>query len=128
MEVSIINKETGEILFHDLDEFLEMEEADILDENKGYALYNNLYVDTIFDMWDRYKKPFVAQHSTGFYVLISQNPYEQYSKYNGTWGRMNNNIAYLLTYNNWEEIYMPSYRQWRFVALCKDLLKTSNKR
>ena len=111
-KIRVIDKGTGEYVFIDIDNAIENE--------KNYIFLESSYNHTLYELWDFYKKPFIAEHINGFFALIYTDPDAQQKKYNGNvYGRLSKSIKYLILHDKSQQVYFAWEQSWRFIALYK---------
>ncbi len=109
-KIKVLEKSSGK--------YLEINIDTAIKEQEKYIFLDSPYYQTLFEIWDIYKKPFIAESSSGYFVLIYKDPHLQHNKYEGNiYGRLSNSIKKLILFDNSQQIYFSWEAQWRFIAL-----------
>lgn len=109
-KIEVIEKETGKYIIIDIDKAIK--------EQEKFIFLNGPYYQTLYEIWDKYKKPFIAENSYGAFVLIYKDPYYHNEKYEGNiYGRLSKSIKNLILYDKSQRIYFAWQKEWRFIAL-----------
>lgn len=108
MKYFVIEKETGEIIYKEINE--------IIENQSKYIFIEEEYTRSLTEIWDQYEKPFIARNNEGYYVVINKNPKEQKEKYNyNIYGKIDKSIIKIITKNKTQTIY--DLGNWKFIAI-----------
>ena len=75
---------------------------------------------SIIDIWDRFKRPFVAINRYGWLVMIKTNPTIQAFKYGKVYGKIDKNLDRLYLKSATQPIDKVAIKCWSLYEIIQD--------